>query len=304
MERGADEVTSYRGVALTTERSLAEETIFAQALELESAAERRAYLDRACGGNRTLRAEVIALRADDARGRPARLARAVGRPLRPAGRRAARRGHRPYVLVEEIGEGGMASVWLAEQRPPAALRKVALKIIKPGTDSRRCPGHRAVRGRASVALGADGPPEHRQGLRRRCDGLRPALLQHGSSSKASPITTYCDDRDLTIRQRLELFTQASCAVQHAHQKGVIHRDIKPFNVLVATCDRPAGALRSSTSACTRRPARGSTERTTVHHSAATKRHARVHEPRASLLRHGHRHPQRYLLAGGPPLRAC
>jgi serine/threonine protein kinase len=51
-----------------------------------------------------------------------------------------------------------------------------------------------------------------------------------------PITTYCDDHELSVRDRLQLFTQVCAAVQHAHQKGIIHRDLKPTNVLVTEHD--------------------------------------------------------------------
>src|SRR5262249_14038523 len=119
-----------------TERSLPEETLFAQALEIGSDAERAAFLDRACGDNRTLRAEVESLLRADARAGdlldvPERSAvldwPGVERPGSAIG---------PYVLVREIGEGGMGVVWLAEQAHPVR-RAVALKIIKPGMDSRR-----------------------------------------------------------------------------------------------------------------------------------------------------------------------
>jgi hypothetical protein len=120
-----------------TERSLPEETLFAQALEIESAAERAAFLDRACGDYRALRAEVESLLRADARAGdlldlPERSAATLDRP--GVERPGAAIG--PYVLVQEIGEGGMGVVWLAEQAHPMR-RKVALKIIKPGADSRR-----------------------------------------------------------------------------------------------------------------------------------------------------------------------
>ena len=120
-----------------TEPSLPEESIFAQALEIASTAERAAFLDRACGNNQALRAEVEALlrahaRVGDLLDLPERSAATLDLP--GVERPGATIG--PYELMREIGEGGMGVVWMAEQAHPVR-RKVALKIIKPGTDSRR-----------------------------------------------------------------------------------------------------------------------------------------------------------------------
>ncbi len=208
--------------------------IFDHALEIESPTARDAYVDQACASAPELRQKVAALLAayqqagSFLEAGPADLAGTFEQPL------AERPGTviGPYKLLEQIGEGGMGTVFMAEQTQPVQ-RKVALKIIKAGMDTR--PGDRPLRGRAAGA-GDDGSSEHRQGARRRHDreSGRPYFVME--LVKGVPITKYCDENQLPPRARLELFTQVCQAVQHAHQKGIIHRDLKPTNVLVAQYD--------------------------------------------------------------------
>ena len=145
---------------------------------------------------------------------------------------------RPLPPAQTLGEGGMGVVYLAEQEQPVR-RRVALKLIKLGMDTTR--GARPLRGRAAGA-GADGPPEHRQGLRRRDQRRtgRPYFVMelvggHPDHRVLRPA------RGSSPRQRLELFVQVCQAIQHAHQKGIIHRDIKPSNILVVAAGRHARA---------------------------------------------------------------
>ena len=133
----------------------------------------------------------------------------------------------PYKLLRKIGEGGMGTVYLAEQSEPIQ-RKVALKVIKPGMDSRQ------VVARFEAERQALSVMDHVNIARVLDAGAtasgRPYFVMeliHGV-----PITKYCDDNHLTPRERLELFVPVCQAIQHAHQKGIIHRDIKPANVLV------------------------------------------------------------------------
>ena len=140
----------------------------------------------------------------------------------------------PYKLLEMIGEGGFGVVWMAERREPF-FQRVALKIIKPGMDSRgvlaRFDQERqalAVMDHPNVARVLDG------GLTSPGQGSRPYFVME--FVKGEPITEYSDRNRLTVRQRLELFIPVCEAVQHAHHKGIIHRDIKPSNVLVTVLE--------------------------------------------------------------------
>jgi serine/threonine protein kinase len=136
-----------------------------------------------------------------------------------------------YKLLEEIGDGGMGTVWMAEQRDPVK-RLVAVKLIKPGMDSRavlaRLEAERqalALMDHPNIAKVLDGGTT---------EGGRPFFVME--LVKGLPLAEYCDARRLPIKDRLNLFVQICSAVQHAHQKAVIHRDLKPSNVLVTEHD--------------------------------------------------------------------
>jgi WD40 repeat protein/serine/threonine protein kinase len=219
--------------------AFAVETIFLVALELP-AAERSAYLAAACGDNWQLRKRVEELlQADEAPEGflPEEHGTAPGEtPFAAAGQTAAVT-ERPgdcigrYKLLEKLGEGGCGVVYLAEQEVPVR-RKVALKVIKLGMDTR------------SVIARFEA---ERQALALMDHSNIAKVLDAGATDTGRPyfvmelvsgikITDYCQQNQLDTRQRLDLFIQVCRAIQHAHQKGVIHRDIKPSNVLVATQD--------------------------------------------------------------------
>jgi serine/threonine protein kinase/tetratricopeptide (TPR) repeat protein len=217
-----------------------ERDIFIAALQEEDSAKRRAYLDEACARQPELRKQVEhLLRLYDGAGsfleKPAAESSATGAFPDAAERAPSPEAPGavigPYKLIEQIGEGGMGTVWMAHQTQPVK-RMVALKVIKPGMDTEQAIA-RFEAERQALAL-MDHPNIAR-------------VLDGGTTSvgrlyfvmdlvKGVPIPRYCDEHHLTPRQRLELFIPVCQAVQHAHQKGIIHRDLKPSNVLVALYD--------------------------------------------------------------------
>jgi eukaryotic-like serine/threonine-protein kinase len=137
----------------------------------------------------------------------------------------------PYKLLQSIGEGGMGTVWMAEQTQPVQ-RKVALKVIKPGMDSRQVIA-RFEAERQALAL-MEHPNIAKIFDAGTTEAGRPYFVME--LVRGVPLTKYCDEHRLTPRQRLELFVPVCQAVQHAHQKGIIHRDLKPSNILIAPYD--------------------------------------------------------------------
>jgi len=242
---------------------MTEETLFNEALP-KPAAERAAFLDAACAGQPQLRAAVEALLAAHERSGnvldnpPVALGETVdsepgpARPLvtgdytpepdlapphlltttdyRPnAGPGLVISGR--YTLHEKIGEGGMGEVWVAKQTEPVK-RKVALKLIKAGMDTK------AVLQRFEAERQALAMMDH-PSIARVLDGgmtadRRPFFVME--LVNGLPLTKYCDEAKLGIRERLELFAVLCQAVQHAHQKGIIHRDLKPSNIMVTLID--------------------------------------------------------------------
>src|SRR5579859_187391 len=188
--------------------------------------EREAQLQRACAGNDTLLRKVRALlRAHDR----------VGKFLEdsPAGLPAERMDRTPgiekpgdwigrYKLLQPIGEGGCGVVFLAEQEEPVR-RQVALKVVKPGMDTRSVIA-RFEAERQALAL-MDHPHIAHVFDAGTTESGRPYFVME--LVEGVKITDYCDRHCLAIDARLDLFVQVCDAIQHAHQKGIIHRDIKP-----------------------------------------------------------------------------
>ena len=137
----------------------------------------------------------------------------------------------PYTLLQQIGEGGMGVVYMAEQERPVR-RTVAVKIIKPGMDSAQVIA-RFEAERQALAL-MDHPNIAKVLEAGATEAGRPYFVME--LVQGVQITNYCDQCNLTTRARLELFVKVCQAVQHAHQKGIIHRDIKPSNVMIAMQD--------------------------------------------------------------------
>ncbi len=201
------------------------------------AASRQDFLDRTCAGNPDLRARVeTLLEAHDVgkgfmTGPPAGGSRTLAPLAGDLVDVQVGDALGPYRLVREIGEGGFGTVFLAEQDQPLK-RLVAVKVLKPGMDSRHVIA-RFEAERRTLAL-MDHP-----GIARVFDaGATPAGRPYVVMEFVDglPVTEYCDTRGLALRARLEIFERICTAVQHAHQKGIIHRDLKPTNILVSELD--------------------------------------------------------------------
>jgi tetratricopeptide (TPR) repeat protein/serine/threonine protein kinase len=231
-----------------------ERDIFIAALQKDTPAQRQAYLDEACQHDAALRGRVQQLldvyeRAGSFLDKPAVAPVPTGIfSPEPAGQQAgvspsakaaspADGGEGtgtvigPYKLVQQIGEGGMGTVFMAQQTEPIK-RVVAVKIIKPGMDSRQVVA-RFEAERQALAL-MDHPHIAKVLDAGTTAAGRPFFVME--LVKGVPITRFCDEHQLTPRQRLELLVPVCQAIQHAHQKGIIHRDVKPGNVLVALYD--------------------------------------------------------------------
>ena len=220
-----------------------ERDIFIEVLERGSPSERAALLDEACQADAKLRGRVERLLAEHERQESFIL------DTPPAGLDGVPTGRGvsptvdcpitekpgtiigPYKLLQQIGEGGMGVVFMAEQSKPIQ-RTVALKIIKPGMDTRQVIARFEAERQALAIM--DHPNIAKVLDAGTTDSGRPYFVME--LVKGVAITKYCDEKLLPLRARLELLLPVCQAVQHAHQKGLIHRDIKPTNVLVAEYD--------------------------------------------------------------------
>jgi serine/threonine protein kinase len=208
-----------------------EDSIFFDALNITSPQDLAAFLDRACAGDAELRHNVEKLlEAHEKAGQFMQAGAVLGTTVDESSADVAGENIGPYKLLELIGEGGMGTVWMAEQHEPIR-RRVAIKLIKPGMDYAQFLA-RFEAERHALALMDH--PNIAKVLDAGMVGARPYFVME--LVKGIPITQYCDDKRLTPHDRLTLFLDVCKAVQHAHQKGVIHRDLKPSNVLVAPFD--------------------------------------------------------------------
>ena len=216
-----------------------ESEIFAQVSKVSDPDHRLSLVQELCAGDSNLRQRVEKLLAShdppgtfvkvpvEFQNNRDTITASLGKPSFPES--GGRIG--PYKLLQEIGEGGMGLVFMAQQTEPVR-RRVALKVIKPGMDSRqvvtRFEAERqalAMMEHPNIAKVLDAGTTE--------DG-RPYFVMELVNGK--PITAYCNEERLTTENRLKLFMSVCRAVQHAHQKGIIHRDLKPNNILVAEFD--------------------------------------------------------------------
>ena len=200
--------------------------LFGDALE-QDPAERKAFLDNACNGDEALRAEVESLLA--AAQDPTDEAQAEPEPDRMLGRRLG-----AYQIVESVASGGMATVYLAHRADDQYRKRVAIKLIHPGlANDALC---RRFRSERQTLAALDHPNIVK-------------LLDGGTTEEGLPylvmdyvdgqaIDEYCDQRQLTVEERLKLFRTVCGAVEHAHQNRIIHRDLKPSNILVTADGSP------------------------------------------------------------------
>lgn len=204
--------------------------VFTEALQFP-VGERAAYLERSCRGDAELRQRVEALleghdKAGDFLEHSPHETSGQVKPMASVGEKSGDRVGR-YKLLQQIGEGGCGVVFMAEQAEPVR-RRVALKIIKPGMDTKSVIA-RFEAERQALAL-MDHPNIAKIFDAGATESGRPYFVME--LVRGIKITEYCDQHALTTRKRLELFVQVCHAIQHAHQKGIIHRDIKPSNILV------------------------------------------------------------------------
>jgi tetratricopeptide (TPR) repeat protein len=196
-----------------------------------SGAERAAYLREACGDDDALRAEVDSMLAGHEESRTAPTSMKGVETVAAAPREEVGQMLGRYKLLEPIGEGGFGTVWAAEQREPIR-RRVAIKVIKLGMDTKQVIARFEAERQALAMMDH---PNIAKVLDAGCTETgRPYFVME--LVKGVPILEYCDTERLDARSRLDLFTKVCHAIQHAHQKGIIHRDIKPNNVLITLHD--------------------------------------------------------------------
>lgn len=228
---------------MTPERWQELKVLFSSAVE-KAPADRKAFLDRACAGDASLRDEVENLLASHET--PGGLIDSVQEEIgslltesstQPVDREvpseggepaAARRRIGPYEVLEEIGHGGMGAVYLAVRTDEEFHRKVAIKLIRAGMESafivRRFRQERQILAgliHPNIATLIDGATAQ--------DGLPYLVMEY---VEGIPIHTYCDQHKLTTTERLVMFQTICAAVQHAHKNLIVHRDLKPSNILV------------------------------------------------------------------------
>jgi eukaryotic-like serine/threonine-protein kinase len=217
------------------------EEIFHQALEIPSA-DRERWIDRTCAGDAELRAEVASLLASDQAAGGQFVGAQVKQAVEELGADESQSGIRamsgrqigPYRLIRELGRGGMGAVYLAHRDDQQYESQVAIKLVRPGLDTdfilRRFRRERQILARLqhpNIARLFDGGTTD--------DGTPYLVMEY---IEGTWITKYADEQGLTIEERLRLFLPVCAAVEHAHRNFVVHRDLKPGNILIDTSGAP------------------------------------------------------------------
>ncbi len=216
-----------------TEKPLEEKEIFNRARQTAAPEERLAYLQQACGHDPAAMHRLLELlrvyeeERSFLESSPVAHVTTIDAPIAECPGTFIG----PYKLLEQIGEGGFGVVFMAEQTQPVR-RKVALKVLKPGMDTRQVVARFEAERQALAIMDHPNIAKVHDGGETATG--RPYFVME--LVKGVPITDYADQNQLTPRQRLELFLPVCQAVQHAHHKGIIHRDLKPSNVLVSQDD--------------------------------------------------------------------
>jgi len=233
-ERKEGKIHAANDRAMNESRSQAE-TIFVAARQLAGARERATYLDKECGEDRVLRENVERMLIAEEKAdqffanNPLEFSTSPLASLDPVPGEGAPIGS--YKLLQRIGEGGCGIVYMAEQEQPIR-RRVALKVIKPGMDTRQVIARFEAERQALAMM--DHPNIAKVLDAGATEAGRPYFVME--LVRGIKVTDYCDQNHLAARERLDLFVKVVQAVQHAHQKGIIHRDLKPSNVLVTLHD--------------------------------------------------------------------
>jgi eukaryotic-like serine/threonine-protein kinase len=206
--------------------------VVGDALDVEPA-RRAAFVQEACGQDTKLRAEIESLLAGTGE-RLETFADELDSSLRGQNEETTRAGERlgAYEVVREIGRGGMGAVYLARRADEQYDKQVAIKVLKRGTDTdevlRRFRAERQILARLdhpNIARLLDAGTTD--------DGLPYFVMEYVEGER---ITEFCSRHNLSVRERLELFLKVCAAIHFAHQRLIVHRDIKPGNILV-TADR-------------------------------------------------------------------
>lgn len=207
--------------------------VMADALDQPDTKTRLEFLSSACHGDKALQAEIDELLAH-ATNRLEAVAEDMGGVARNDG--ASPTGERlgDYELVREIGRGGMGTIYLARRADDEFEKEVAIKILKRGTDTEEV--LRRFRAERQILAQLEHPNIARLiDAGTSPDGLPYFVMEYVDGV---PITRFCDASALDLRQRIELYLKVCAALHFAHQNLVVHRDLKPGNILITSSGEP------------------------------------------------------------------